>query len=200
MAIVRNRRALITGVMPFDADERGRLHLVDLEYTDGVGADSDQILWEVEQGKEVLEPSALPRVQTAPPMDPREFDAMVRASRWSALTPSLPFSGLSEDRPPLAAPLFGVVNPVYLATALQHSPLRASVMRLDLPFINQSTILDFPLPLPPLPVQHKFAELRARVLRSQSRLQAGHEGGEALFSSLVQRAFSGQLGGAARSC
>jgi type I restriction enzyme, S subunit len=86
-----------------------------------------------------------------------------------------------------------VLNPVYLMTALQHSPLRASVMRLDLPFINQSTILDFPLPLPPLVVQHQFAELRARVLRSQSRLQAGYEAGEDLCGSLTQRAFSGQL-------
>jgi SNF2 family DNA or RNA helicase len=44
-------------------------------------------------------------------MDPLEFDAMVRASRWSALTPSLPFSGLDEDRPPLAAPLYGAIHP-----------------------------------------------------------------------------------------
>jgi superfamily II DNA or RNA helicase len=111
MAVVRNRRALITGVQPFDADEGGRLHLVEVEYTDGVGAETDQVLWEVEPGTDVLEPAALPRVEATPPMDPREFDAMVRAARWSALTPSLPFSGLTEDRPPLAAPLFGAIHP-----------------------------------------------------------------------------------------
>lgn len=111
MAIVRNRRALITGVQAFDADERGRFHLVEVEYTDGVGAESDQVLWEVEPHPEVLEPSALPRIESAPPMEPRELDAMVRAARWSALTPSLPFSGLDEDRPPLAAPLFGAIHP-----------------------------------------------------------------------------------------
>jgi SNF2 family DNA or RNA helicase len=44
-------------------------------------------------------------------MDVREFDAMVRATRWSALTPSLPFSGLDEDRPPIASPLFGAIHP-----------------------------------------------------------------------------------------
>ncbi len=110
MAIVRNRRAMITGVRPFDAD-RGRYHLVEVEYSDGVGADTDQLLWEVEPGTDVLEPSALPRVGDTAPMDPREFDAMVRATRWSALTPSLPFSGLDEDRPPLAAPLFGAIHP-----------------------------------------------------------------------------------------
>ena len=111
MAVVRNRRALITGVHPFDADERGRLHLVEVEYTDGVGAETDQVLWEVEPGTDVLEPAALPRVDATAPMEPREFDAMVRAARWSALTPSLPFSGLTEDRPPLAAPLFGAIHP-----------------------------------------------------------------------------------------
>jgi superfamily II DNA or RNA helicase len=111
MAVIRNRRALITGVQPFDADECGRFHLVEVEYTDGVGAETDQVLWEVEPGTEVLEPSALPRVDDSNPMDPRELDAMVRAARWSALTPSLPFSGLDEDRPPLAAPLFGAIHP-----------------------------------------------------------------------------------------
>jgi len=111
MAVVRNRRALVTGVQPFDADERGRVHLVEVEYTDGVGAETDQVLWEVEPGTEVLEPAALPRVDATPPMEAREFDAMVRAARWSALTPSLPFSGLTEDRPPLAAPLFGAIHP-----------------------------------------------------------------------------------------
>ncbi len=111
MAVVRNRRALITGVQPFDADEQGRLHLVEVEYTDGVGAETDQVLWEVEPGTDVLEPAALPRVDATAPMEPREFDAMVRAARWSALTPSLPFSGLTEDRPPLAAPLFGAIHP-----------------------------------------------------------------------------------------
>lgn len=111
MAVVRNRRAMITGVQPFDADEAGRFHLVDVEYTDGVGAESDQLLWEVELGTDVLEPAALPRVGDTAPMEPREFDAMVRATRWSALTPSLPFSGLLEDRPPLAAPLFGAIHP-----------------------------------------------------------------------------------------
>jgi len=111
MAVVRNRRAMITGVQPFDADEHGRFHLVEVEYSDGTGVETDQLLWEVEPGTEVLEPAALPRVEDSSPMDPREFDAMVRAARWSALTPSLPFSGLAEDRPPLASPLYGAIHP-----------------------------------------------------------------------------------------
>jgi len=111
MATVRNRRAMITGVQPYDADESGRFHIVDVEYTDGPGVETDTLLWEVEINPQVQEPSALPQVYDTPPMDVREFDAMVRASRWSALTPSLPFSGLDQDRPPLAAPLYGAVYP-----------------------------------------------------------------------------------------
>ncbi len=111
MAVVRNRRAMIMGVQPFDADETGRFHLVEVEYSDGIGVETDEVLWEVEPGTDVLEPAALPRVERTAPMDLREFDAMVRASRWSALTPSLPFSGLDEDRPPLAAPLYGAIYP-----------------------------------------------------------------------------------------
>ena len=107
MAIVRNRRAMITGVQPYDADEHGRFHLVEVDYADGQGAESDQLLWEVEPGTQVVEPSTPPLVESMQQMDPREFDAMVRAARWSALTPTLPFSGLAKDRPPLAAALSG---------------------------------------------------------------------------------------------
>lgn len=109
MAIVRNRRAMITGVQPYDAEEHGRFHLVEVDYADGQGAESDQLLWEVEPGTQVVEPSTLPLVEIMQQMDLREFDAMVRAARWSALTPTLPFSGLAKDRPPLAAPLYGAV-------------------------------------------------------------------------------------------
>ncbi len=111
MAVVRNRRAMILGVQPFDDPVEGRVHLVEVEYSDGTGAESDELLWEVEPGTEVFPPEALPHVEHAPPMDPRELDAMVRAARWSALTPSLPFSGLTTDRPPIAAPLYGAIHP-----------------------------------------------------------------------------------------
>ncbi|MBI2565608.1 MAG: hypothetical protein HYV63_01070 [Candidatus Schekmanbacteria bacterium] len=37
MAVVRNRRAMITDVQPYDAAEHGRFHLVEVDYTDGLG-------------------------------------------------------------------------------------------------------------------------------------------------------------------
>jgi len=109
MAVVRNRRAMITGVQPYDAAEHGRFHLVEVDYTDGLGAESDQLIWEVEPATRVVEPSTPPLIESMQPMELREFDAMVRAARWSALTPTLPFSGLAKDRPPLASPLYGAV-------------------------------------------------------------------------------------------
>jgi hypothetical protein len=84
MAVVRNRRAMITGVHPSSAEDGHRWHLVEVEYSDGLGAETDRLLWEIEPDTQVLEPSALPAVDRSPPMDPAEFDAMVRAARWSA--------------------------------------------------------------------------------------------------------------------
>lgn len=105
MAVVRNRRAMITAVAPIDADEQGRFRLVDVEYTHGFGVEADEVLWGLEPGAELLEPAALPKVGQTPPKDPRELNAIVRAARWSALTSSLPFSALFEERPPLSPPL-----------------------------------------------------------------------------------------------
>ena len=46
LAIVRNRRALVTAVEPYDAGVEGRLHLVSLEYTSADGPLEDRLLWE----------------------------------------------------------------------------------------------------------------------------------------------------------
>jgi hypothetical protein len=84
MAVVRNRRAMITGVQVFEAEDAGRFHMVEVEYTDGTGVESDTSFWEVEPGTDVLSPATLPQVAGTPPMDPREFDAMVRGTRRAA--------------------------------------------------------------------------------------------------------------------
>jgi hypothetical protein len=83
----RNRRGIITAVDEFDATPEGRFHLVTVEYTDSDGVIEDQLIWEREPGAEVVPPSALPKVSTTAPMLPTEFDAMVRAARWSAMMP-----------------------------------------------------------------------------------------------------------------
>ena len=66
-------------------------------------------------------------------------------------------------------------------------------MRVDLPFINQSTILDYLLPLPPLREQERYVELRKQILKLQEHAQTALDDAQALFASLVHRAFRGEL-------
>ena len=58
-ATVRNRRGVISAVEPFDGD-RGRLHLVHLDYKDDQYPTEERLLWELEAHKNLLEPTALP--------------------------------------------------------------------------------------------------------------------------------------------
>ena len=109
MAIVRKRRAVISEVRPFDGED-GVLHLVRLEYKDSESPETEQLLWEREPYRELLSPAAVP-LATDPPMPPDEFDAVVRASRWSALSPYLDPDGDGPlDRMPVCAPFHGAVQ------------------------------------------------------------------------------------------
>lgn len=109
LATVRNRRGIVASVEPYDTPTEGRLHLVRVEYTDSDGSPDDVLLWERERNATLLEPTALPRVADEPPMPPADFDALVRACRWSAVTP---FAGSTGDASSvhIAAPAFGAVQ------------------------------------------------------------------------------------------
>lgn len=114
LATVRNRRGLITAVEPSDGGPEGTFHLVSVEYIDADGVPEDQLLWETEQllGATTLEPSALPDVDSDAPMAPAELDALVRATRWTALAPYVDpdGSGGPLDRLPLSSPLHGAIQ------------------------------------------------------------------------------------------
>jgi hypothetical protein len=112
LATVRNRRGLITAVEPYDGGTEGRVHLVTVEYLDADGSGEDTLIWEREAQAELLEPTTLPDVVGTDPMDPEQFDAMVRAARWSALHPFLDPDGSEGplDRMPLSAPLHGAIQ------------------------------------------------------------------------------------------
>lgn len=111
VANVRNRRGIITTVDEFDSGAEGRIHLVTVEYTDSDGVVDDQLIWEREPGAEVVPPSALPKVSDTAPMYPNEFDAMVRAARWSAMMPYVdPDGGGPIDRLPVSAPFHGAIQ------------------------------------------------------------------------------------------
>ncbi|HOU55260.1 MAG TPA: DISARM system SNF2-like helicase DrmD [Myxococcota bacterium] len=109
LATIRNRRGIVASVEPYDTTTDGRLHLVRVEYVDGNGPPEDVVLWEREPNASLLEPTALPRVGVEPPMLPADFDALVRACRWSAMTP-FGTDGTDPIAAPIASPVFGAVQ------------------------------------------------------------------------------------------
>ena len=117
LAAVRNRRGVVAGVEPFDG-EAGRLHLVHLEYRDDHAPAEERLLWELEPSRHLLEPNALPDPARGGAMPAEDFDALLRAARWTALSPCLDFGGDGggeEDpdgpppRQPVASPFHGGV-------------------------------------------------------------------------------------------
>ena len=111
LATVRNRRGVVAAVEPFDG-EAGRLHLVHLEYKDERAPSEERILWEIEPDRHLLEPNALPNpAHSGGAMPAEDFDALVRAARWTALSPYLDPAGGEGPPPrePLASPFHGGV-------------------------------------------------------------------------------------------
>lgn len=110
VATVRNRRGIISAVEPFDG-ESGRLHLVHLEYKDDQLPLEDRLIWELEPMKDLLEPTELPQVSSTDPMPPEDFDALLRAARWTATSPFLDPDGDGPlERMPISAPFHGAVQ------------------------------------------------------------------------------------------
>ena len=111
LATVRNRRGAVTAVDPFDG-ESGRLHLVHLDYQDGGSPSAERLLWELEPRKALLEPTALPDPYAADPMPVADFDALLRAARWTALSPYLGIdgNGRREGHEPIASPFHGGIR------------------------------------------------------------------------------------------
>jgi Helicase conserved C-terminal domain/SNF2-related domain len=109
-ATVRNRRGVISAVEPFDG-EKGRLHLVHLEYKDDQYPVEERLLWELEPRKMLLEPTALPDASGTDAMPADDFDALLRATRWTAATPYLdPDDDGPVDRLPVSSPFHGAVQ------------------------------------------------------------------------------------------
>ncbi len=92
LATVRNRSGIVAAVEPFDG-ETGRLHLVHVEYKDSRSPVEERLLWELEPGCTLLEPTALPDAGNTDAMSPGDFDALLRAARWTALSPYLDLGG-----------------------------------------------------------------------------------------------------------
>ena len=109
-AAVRNRVGVIAAVEPFDSDQ-GRIHLVHLEYQDDHAPGEERLLWELEPRRNLLEPTELPDPARSAPMAPEDFDALLRAARWTALSPYVDPGGQGiSDRDPVASPFHGGVR------------------------------------------------------------------------------------------
>ncbi|MDD9974691.1 MAG: SNF2-related protein, partial [Candidatus Poribacteria bacterium] len=88
---------------PYDG-ATGRLHLVHVEYKDDSSPTEERLLWELEPFSTLLEPSALPNFSGTEPMPPEDFDALLRAARWTALSPYLDPDGEGPlERQPIAS-------------------------------------------------------------------------------------------------
>lgn len=112
LATVRNRRGIVSAVEPFAASKSSELlHLVTIEFSDSDGEAEETLLWERERQPVVLEPNALPRVGIDAGMRMREFLALQRATRWTAITPFLSADSAARrgDAVP-TAPVYGAVS------------------------------------------------------------------------------------------
>jgi len=112
LATVRNRRGVISAVEPFAAAQNAQvLHMVTIEFSDSDGDAEETLLWERERQPVVLEPNALPRVDVDAPMRMREFLALQRATRWTAITPFLSAQSPQQRAEPVpTAPVYGAVS------------------------------------------------------------------------------------------
>jgi hypothetical protein len=109
-ATVRNRRGVTIGIEPYDGPN-GRLHLVHVEYKDDQLPRDEKLIWELEPASRLLEPTALPNVGASDPMPAQDYDALLRAARWSAATPFIDPDGSGPlGRNPVASPFHGAVQ------------------------------------------------------------------------------------------
>jgi superfamily II DNA or RNA helicase len=112
LATVRNRRGVISAVDPFAGAHNAQLlHMVTIEFSDSDGDAEETLLWERERQPVVLEPNALPRIDVDAPMRRREFLALQRATRWTAITPFLSAQSPQQRAEPVpTAPVYGAVS------------------------------------------------------------------------------------------
>ena len=109
LAAVRNRRGVVSAVEAFQG-QAGTIHLVHIEYKDTQSPPDEKLLWELEPQRDLLEPNALPEPDDDP-MPAADFDALLRAARWTALVPYLDPEDAGPLRgEPIASPLHGSVR------------------------------------------------------------------------------------------
>lgn len=125
-ATIRNRLGVVASVSPWDSrDGIGRTHLVQIEYKDDFEPTHERLIWELEPHAVCQHPNRLPD-PTQNAMQAQDFDAVLRAARWSATMPYLDPDGEGPlQRLPVCSPLLGAVKvedfqlvPLYKALAM----------------------------------------------------------------------------------
>ncbi|HAS47237.1 MAG TPA: hypothetical protein DCS93_42540 [Microscillaceae bacterium] len=90
-------------------------------------------------------------------------------------------------------------HPLFLYFLINHQNYRKEIQRLasgtsgSMPNISKGKLMKKILPLPPIELQNQFAERIASIEAQKAIAQKAAEQSEALFQSLLQRAFKGEL-------
>jgi type I restriction enzyme S subunit len=91
----------------------------------------------------------------------------------------------------------GDLNPAYLTHLFRSKSFRVKLLQsgqgANIQNINQQILCALPIPLPPLPLQQKFATIVESIERQKTTQRAHLAELDALFAALQHRAFRGEL-------
>lgn len=82
---------------------------------------------------------------------------------------------------------------IYLCTALNLRDLADYVTGSAQPKLNQANMNRIPIPVPPLPLQKEFAQRVTEIRAMEAEQAASRQRLDALFQSMLHRAFNGEL-------
>lgn len=108
--IIRNRLGVVLNVSEFSGFAE-KQYLVTVSYQDSGFPETEELLWNIEPGVNLLPPAALPEPSSLP-MPQRDLDALVRACRWNASRPYVLDPGMEAiGSYPVSAPFYGTIQP-----------------------------------------------------------------------------------------
>jgi len=97
----------------------------------------------------------------------------------------------------LLKPIRDIVNPMYLKEAMVNPVIKRqadkAIKGIGVPDLHLNMIKKFNILLPPITLQNQFAERIQAIETQKQQAQAALQKSEDLFSSLLQRAFKGEL-------
>lgn len=89
------------------------------------------------------------------------------------------------------------INPYYFNQLFNYNEVRKKIVELgrstSIPMITQKDIKNFSIPLPPLPLQQKFASIVEKVEKLKEKQKESKDKIDDLFNVLMQKAFKGEL-------